>query len=590
MKRTSVTIVIIALIAGLLSASEAISGKVRKPFGRVLVQGARLHGSNGILFDHNDRLHIASVIGREIVIMDSRTGKIMDRLGTHAGVETPDDIAFGPPGTPYEDYLYWTSLLTGEVGRMSPGGVKAGQRVALGVNPITFSEDGRLFVALDFLGDALYEIDPSLIEVPILMQAGLGFLNGMDFGPDGYLYGPIWTRGQIVRIDVDSEPLQITPVAEGLGVPAAVKFDSKGRLHTIDTLHGEVLRIDIATGHKKLIATLEPGLDNLAFDSRDNLFVSSFTDGTITKILSKKDDDGDDRDYRGDAGDDECDKDDYDGEARGNDDSDDNKPFTKSRIVSRGGMIAPGGVAVHSSAYGETVFVGDFLSLREYHKHTGRPISIERHILTLPGITFPSTVAPDGENLVLSTWFGNIVQIWNPKTQTVVDEYEDFSVPLNAIRFQDDLVVAELGTGSVVRMIEATDEIETLADGFYVPTGLAASGDDLWIGDWATGVVWQIVTNGVSSMTPVATGLSQPEGLAVDRDGNLLVVESGAGRLSRINLLTSETEILFENLELGAEGVPGYPPTWIFNGVAVDRSGKIFVTGDIANVLYRFKP
>jgi hypothetical protein len=38
-----------------------------------------------------------------------------------------------------------------------------------------------------------------------------------------------------------------------------------------------------------------------------------------------------------------------------------------------------------------------------------------------------------------------------------VDVFTDFAVPLNAIRFQDDLVVAELGTGSVARTRRAGD-------------------------------------------------------------------------------------------------------------------------------------
>jgi sugar lactone lactonase YvrE len=100
--------------------------------------------------------------------------------------------------------------------------------------------------------------------------------------------------------------------------------------------------------------------------------------------------------------------------------------------------------------------------------------------------------------------------------------------------------------------------------------------------------VWQILSPHV--LSPVATGLAAPEGLAVDQDGSLLVVESGAGRLSRIDLLTGVISKVVDGLELGAEAIPGLIPTWIFNGVAVGPSGYIYVTGDIASVLYRFKP
>jgi sugar lactone lactonase YvrE len=151
------------------------------------VEGSPLHGANGIIVDAQGRLNIASVAGREIVVMDRESGAIVDRIGPERGVEGPDDLIFDADGT-----LYWTSLLTGEVGRLSPDGEKRGQMVSPGVNPITISDDGRLFVALDFLGDALYELDPALEEPPRLIAENLGWMNGMDWGPDGFLYGPMW--------------------------------------------------------------------------------------------------------------------------------------------------------------------------------------------------------------------------------------------------------------------------------------------------------------------------------------------------------------------------------------------------------------
>jgi len=512
--------------------------------GKVLVQGAPIHGANGIMFDGNDQLYIASVVGREIVVMDPKSGRILERLGTDKGVEGPDDLTFGPDGS-----LYWASILTGEVGRLSPDGTVKKQFVALGVNPITFSDDGRLFVALDFLGDALYELDPDLVDPPRLIAGNLGFLNGMDWGPDGYLYGPIWTQGRVVRIDVDSDPFEMEPVADGFGTPAAVKFDSKGNLFVADQMLGEISRVDTVTGDKQVVATGLSGLDNLAFDSHDRLYVSHAGDGSIHQIL----------------------------------------PSGKTRTVSKGGMILPGGVAVIPHPHpGESIFVADLWTLREFDGLTGRPGMVERHDLTVPGdITSPMTVSADGDNLILSSWFANEVQVWNPETSTVVEDYLGFAVPLNAIGFQGDIAVAELLTGSVVWASNRS----TIASGLYVPAGLAATEDDLWVSDWVTGIVWQIVDDGVIIPKAfVAGGLLGPEGLAVDLDGSLLVVESGAGQLSRINPETGIVSTVVDGLELGAGAVPDYPPTWAFNGVAVGSTGYIYVTGDVANVLYRFKP
>ena len=517
----------------------------------VLVQGSPIDGANGIIVDNKDQLHIASVAGREIVVMDPETGEILDRLGPDVGVEGPEDLIFGPDGS-----LYWTSFLTGEVGMLSPDGVSTSQFVAPGVNPITFSDDGRLFVALDFMGDALYELDPNLVDPPRLIAEDLGFLNGMDFGPDGFMYGPIWTKGEVVRIDVDNDT--ITTVADGFSNPAAVKFDSEGRLHVADYYEGEILRVDTKTGKKEVIARLPSGLDNLAFDSHDRLFVSHGQDGSIFEVLA----DG------------------------------------TTRTVSPGGMIAAGcGVAVLPRSDGESVFVADLFTLREFDGLTGEERSIERHYIGMPGITSPETVSPDGDNLVLSSVFSNTVQVWNPETREVLEEYLDFAVPINAVRFQDDLIVVELGfEAEACRVTRMSDEGRVIladsADGLVLPVGLAVTNDDLWVSDWATGMVLQIVADGelLSEPKPVATELSAPEGLAVAPDGSLLVVETGVGRVSSIDLETGKVSTVAEGLELGAQGAEGYPPTWIFNGVAVGSSGVIYVTGDIANVLYRIDP
>src|SRR6266536_1586679 len=498
MKRLLFTIFVLLSTISALPASAAAS----EPNEPVLARGAALHGANGVMFDRHDRLHIARVAGREIVVMDPQTGAILDRLGPAQGVEGPDDLTFGPDGA-----LYWTSFFTGVVGRRAPDGT-------------------------------------------VGTVAQLGGLNAMDWGSDGFLYGPLNFRGQVVRINVDTGA--VAPVADGFGLPTAAKFDSRGRLHVVDQLSGKVVRVNVATGRKAVVARLTPGLDSLAFDSRDRLFVSSFQDGFIAEVTA-------------------------DGEVR---------------MVSGGGMILPGGVAaLPRGRDGESVFVADLFSLREFDARTGRQRRVERGFTGYSQLISPVfTVAPDGDRLLLSSSFANAVQLWDPATHAAVATYTGFAVPLNAIRFQGDLVVAELGSGSVVRARGANPtERATLATGLGVPAGLAATDDDLWVGDWATGSVLQLVADGRPLAPPrvVAEHLAAPEGLAVAPDRrSLLVVESGAGRLVRIDLATGRVSTVADGLALGAPGIPGLPPTWRFNGVAVGHSGAVYVSGDKANVLY----
>jgi DNA-binding beta-propeller fold protein YncE len=230
--------------------------------------------------------------------------------------------------------------------------------------------------------------------------------------------------------------------------------------------------------------------------------------------------------------------------------------------------------------------VGDFWMLYEFDGATGE---LRRRVDNLG----PATVAADGQNLVLSNWFSNSVAVWDPQTQEVLEAYSDFNRPLNAARFRGDLVVAELGSASVVRA-SAADPTQrtTLARGLGVPAGLAASSEDLWVSDRATGQVWQLVAGGEAQKEPklTAKGLDRPEGMALTPDGRLLVAETGTGRLMAIDPATGEVSTLAEGLGFNAEVPEGGMPTWIMSSVAVGPSGVIYVTGDLANVLYRIEP
>jgi len=536
-------IVILLVIALLLVAVVSVQARGRgvgTVTTKVLVRGAPIHGTNGLAFDDQGRLYIASAIGREIVVMDPQTGKILERYGPEDGVEGPDDLIFGPDGS-----LYWTEILSGEVGRRTPDGVVTKQFVAPFVNPITFSDDGRLFVAQAFVNDGLYEVFPDLVTPPVKILGGDNpelHLNAMDFGPDGLLYAPRQQMNQIVRINVDTTEVEVlTDQFEG-----ACKFDSQGRLHV--GLEDRVVRFDPDTGVVTPVVTLPGGgLDNIVFDSQDKLFTSNFRDGSVHAILT----------------------------------------HGRARQLSPGGLMAPQGVAVLPDDHaGESLFVGDFWTVRGFDGLNGRPGPVGSDFF----FDSPFTASADGENLVLTSWFGNTVEVWNPTTHQIL-EVHSFATPLNAIRFQDDLVVAELGTGSVVSLDASTGVTTTLAAGLFVPTGLAATDDDLWVAEWATGTVRQIVVDGITLEKPLLTAddLTNPEGLAVDHDGTLLVVESGLGRLSRIDPATGVVSTVADNLALGAPGPAGWPPTWLFNGVAVGERGDIYVTGDIDNVIYRIR-
>jgi hypothetical protein len=75
--------------------------------------------------------------------------------------------------------------------------------------------------------------------------------------------------------------------------------------------------------------------------------------------------------------------------------------------------------------------------------------------------------------------------------------------------------------------------------------------------------------------------------MALDVDGSLLVVETGARQLSRVDLATGAISVVATGLDVGMPGLEGFPPTWWFDGVAVGPSGAIYVSENGRNVLTR---
>jgi DNA-binding beta-propeller fold protein YncE len=511
--------------------------------GTEVGRAAETNSLNGIFvspFDGN--VYVASVGGDEITVHDPDTGQLLDRIGPERGVGGPDDLFITDDGT-----IYWTEILSGNVGMLKPDGTFKKQPVGPGVNPITMNDEGRLFVGRLFLGAGLYEVDPDLDDPPLLLDESLN-VNAFDFGPDGYLYAPSQFTGEIVKIDVNAPvPVGSETVADGFRAPTAVKFNSLGEMHVGDLAEGRVSKLDLASGDSEVLIDIEGTIDNIAFGTDDRLYAAAGSDNQIIR-----------RDSR------------------------------RVKILNKEGLGLPGGVAVSPDG---TVWVGEFFALRGFESNPRKWATSFYDRFDPPGAGFSgaATVAADGDNVITSSGFSNVVQVMNPATGDILQDIRTLATPTNALRHGDTLVAAQLGVpGGFASVVNAEDPSEVFIDGLsvplFVPLGLASDGDTLYVGDWATGIVWAVSDTGPSIL---ASGLSGLEGLAVDGD-RLLVVETGGQQVTAIDLATGETSAAIVGLDYSDRVPAGFFPYGMMSGVAVGANRSIYVSDDGVNKVYEF--
>lgn len=204
----------------------------------------------------------------------------------------------------------------------------------------------------------------------------------------------------------------------------------------------------------------------------------------------------------------------------------------------------------------------------------------DRFLPPWAGFAGSTTVAADGDDLILASGFANSVQAMDPVTGAVSFDTRTLAVVTNAIRHDGMVVATQVGLGNVV---DAADPAHVLLGGVGVPLGLASDGDTLYVGDWATGFIWAVDDAGPRVL---ATDLVLPEGIAVDGD-RLLVVEPPLGQVTAIDLATGAKSPVIVGLDYPDRIPDGFFPFGSMSGVAVgDRS--IYVSDDGVNKVYEF--
>ncbi|MBA7474291.1 Virginiamycin B lyase [subsurface metagenome] len=535
MSRLSLYLIVAASVLSAPSAS-AQSYEVTK-----LVPGSAFHGVHGLGIDKSGRLFAGSVAGAALYEVDRASGTAKIAVPSPEGMA--DDIAFAPDGT-----MAWTGFLTGDLySRKGDGPVKKLASGLPGINSLAYRKDGRLYATQVFLGDALYEIDTEGVKPPRKIMEKMGGLNGFEFGPDDKLYGPLWFKGQVARVDVDKGELSV--VADGFKIPAAVNFDSKGNLFVVDTALGQLVKVDTKSGAKKVVAQLKPSLDNLAIDDKDRIFVSNMADNGIQEV--------------------------------------DPETGAAKQVIS-GKLALPGGIGVVSDGGKDTIYVADVFAYRTVDGATGEIAEVSRMHADGTTLEYPMSATARGDTVLLSSWFTGTVQVIDRKTGKTREMLHEFKAPHDAVMLGDgSILVNELGSKSLIRATgEHGKDRTAIIGGLEGPVGMASAGkDSVYVTEAFAGVVSKIETNGAK--TVVAKDLKMPEGIAVAPDGKLVVAEVGAKRLVSIDPQSGAVTEIAGNLPIGLPGAPGGLPSNIPTGVGVGETGTIYFSSDVENAIYK---
>jgi sugar lactone lactonase YvrE len=518
----------------LLCCAALAHAQIKAPGYKVeqLVKPSAFHGVHGLAFDAKNRLYAGSVVGESIYAVDKNTGKTEILIGSPVGMA--DDLVFGP-----KDLLVWTSINQSMVhARNGDGPIRVIGDNLPGANSIAIRKsDGRLFMGQVFAGDGLWELDPSGVKPPRNVLKNIGGLNAFNFGPDGWIYGPLWFKKEVVKINPDTRELKV--VASGFGTPAAAKFDSKWNLYVDDTARGELVRVDIKTGAKTVVAKLSTSLDNLAIDSKDRVFVSNMADNGIQEV---------------------------------------NVKTGKVRQVVKGSLAIPVGLAAVSENKNDLIYVADVFAFRAVDGNNGRVKDIERSHAAGTHIEYPVGVsANDRHVLVIS---GADVLEFARKTGKFMKEWKGLGASTAIERDDGSLLLAQ---GSALTLLGVNGERKEIAKGLGRIQGMAINGDDVFTADPAGGRIVRVkLSNGETQV--VAAGLQTPCSIAIANDGHILTVEFGKQRIVSIDASNGAISEVASNLPIG---IHGSERADLPIGLTVGPSGAIYFASDVENSIYK---
>jgi sugar lactone lactonase YvrE len=547
-------------LGGVLVAPPTAMAGVDAPgyHARYLVEPNPLQQTDGMALDGAGGVWVTQALSNRVVHLDLATlavTRIADEPDAEP-LQVPDDIALGPDGN-----LYVTNLLARTVVRMTRDGKSrkvVGSNLGdggSGANGIAFNRQGRLFATdLSFSDPAhpggLWEVDPAGVKPPVPILRNLPTPEGFGFGPDGLAYVPEMFAGRIDVIDVDARTVR--PLVDGFGYLVALKVDGAGRLVTMETDTGKLWRVDRTTGQRTFVAQGPPGLDNLVVAADGTIYTTNFAQGNVWRV----------------------------DEAR----------QVMVPLLPESSLTLPFSL---SEAPDGALVVGDFTAVTRLGG--GGPARVNRLSRLLVDVGASSTptkqlqlLTPGAVQIGSAVYYSDFLppdgRIFRRDLATGRRELvaKGFGFPWMVREGPPGhLLVSDQALGAVFDVDVATGGVTPVVQGLRSPSGLAfdAASGVLYVSDTGGGRVLGV---NLSMPAPapflVATGLAGPEGVALDRDGRVLVVEGDTGRLFRVDS-GGRRRTVASGLPTRTVGI-GLPLLNYSSDVLVRRDGAIVVSGD----------
>lgn len=492
-----------------------------------------LFGANGMRIGPDGKLYVAQAFGSQISAVDIVSGMVTVVSPQGGPIVAPDDLAFDSKGT-----LYATEVMSERVCARSPNGeVRIIADGVVGANGVTIHQD-RIFMDECRPGGRMWELFADG-RSPHMIADNLPLPNALQLGPDGNIYFPLLGANEIWRIPVAGGRPE--PFIKDLGLPTAVKINSKGQIISTQGRTGEVLKIDIQSASKQVLAKVRPGLDNLALTRDDRVFISHFTDGGVAEIM----------------------------------------PDGSERRLVQPGFCGPTGITFGSDG---VLYACDGISIAA----VGLDGSQRRVGMLFDG-EFPGFVrgidAGANGNLIVTTANGGVVT-YHPDTHQMTEHAKGLNELHGvAVGPNGSIVAAESGAGRV--LLISGNELKIAATGLSRPTGIVVAADgSCYVAESGKGTIAHI--NG--AVSTALGGLDEPQGLMLAGD-DLYVVDAGTRELVCFSTRTRKRSTIATNLPVGSppgvvphvlSGVPGLIPGPLtsFAGITQSHDGTIYISAD----------